>query len=165
MFHVLFFQQNLLLKVRELGQEDFCFFSFLFWMKHGGHLMWHVHVNIRIHVYTYMGIRLLHGKRWRTKEHKKVPTEGVDGEGLTGGHQGYMDFLFWGILCCKFFSFFSFFCTLRNTKTERLSKREREKEREMVSRSQTQLKSKLPAFLSFDIWEGNSPSLSDFEDQ
>lgn len=109
------------------------FFSFLFWMKHGGHLMRHVHVNIRIHVYTYMGTRLLHGKRWRTKEHMKVPTEGVDGEGLTGGHQGYMDFLFWGILCCKFFSFFSFFCTPRNTKTERLSKRKRKRKRDGVT--------------------------------
>lgn len=94
----------------------------------------------------------------------KVPTEGVDGQGLTGGHQGYMDFLFWGILCCKFFSFFSFFLHTEKHQDGKIIK-EREKEREMVSRSQTQLKSKLPAFLSFDIWEGNSPSLSDFEDQ
>lgn len=103
-------------------------------MKHGGHLMWHVHVNIRIHVYTYMGIRLLHGKRWRTKEHKKVPTEGVDGEGLTGGHQGYMDFLFWGILCCKFFSFFSFFLhTEKHQDGKIIKERERERKRDGVT--------------------------------
>lgn len=92
----------------------------------------------------------------------------VDGQDLTicGGCQGYMDF-FSEVFCVVSFFFSSslHFCTPRNTKMENIIKDWKKEQTLSVTFPNTCSVKTLvflflrAAFLNFDIWEGNSPSL------
>lgn len=78
-------QQNQPLKSED--RSIFFLVFFVFCLKHGSRLMRHLRIRVWIYKYIYMGTTLLYGGG-------EGADEGEDEEGLTGGQQGYMDFLF-----------------------------------------------------------------------
>lgn len=117
---------------------------------------------------TSTGCYALHGKRSKRGNKDKGQEMSVDGRDLTicGGCQGYMDF-FSEVFCVVSFFFSSslHFCTPRNTKMENIIKDWKKEQTLSVTFPNTCSVKTLvflflrAAFLNFDIWEGNSPSL------